>query len=118
MNDTRCRTKRALLTFGLLLALFMFLSGCDTMPRKPPEVKIPDAALLVQKVRIDPKLLVDCEPELAELKGVQPSDVLEALATSKTIHDVCYKRLNEIIRVVKAAFPQEVSGAATSPSNP
>lgn len=100
----------------ILIVVVVLLEGCATLAT-PTTVIVPEAALLVQKVRIDPKLLLDCEPTLAELKGVLPADVLEALADSKLIHDVCYQRLHQLIAVVKTAFPQEVSNATISPSN-
>lgn len=96
-------------TYLLLLMLFMF-TGCA----HTDQLIIPDGQMLVKKVRVDPKLLVDCQKELAALKGNSLEDVLAALADSKVIHDECWKRTHELIELWKVTFPPETAASAAS----
>lgn len=83
-----------------ILVICILLSGCSTIPR----LELPDEKLLTTKVKIDRELLVECEPDLAELRGVNPEDVLDALARSRTIHTTCVNRHRELSGVIRKAF--------------
>jgi hypothetical protein len=106
---------RHLIKLIALLPFVFLLTGCPATVE--PLINIPDAEVLIRTVNIDPELLKDCDPNLADLKGNDLQDVIQAFADSKEIHDVCYKRLNGLILVWKKTFPnKEILNASPNSS--
>lgn len=87
----------------LVLPLLAALAGC---PGTLAPLVIPDGYVLLKKVNIDPKLLVSCERNLATLQGFALENVLDTHALNAEIHSECYQKVEQLIKVIKVAFPQ------------
>jgi len=79
------------------ISLAILCTGCATTD----PIVLPKETVITQQLNIDPKLLEECEPDLAPLEGRTSLAVLGALDKSQVIHQRCYNKHKELSDLIK-----------------